>query len=534
MELFSIILVLLAATSLSGVITRILPFNLPIPLVQIALGIVLAFLGIDLELQSDLFLVLFIPPLLFADGRNTKLSEFIHYYREIIGLALVLVIITTVGIGYILHYIIPNISLPAAFALAAILSPTDAVALSGIVDKSKINKVNMGILEGESLMNDASGLVAFKFAILVAIGEMEFNLFQVSFAFLFISIGGLVIGIITTWIFSKILSFTDRLTHSEPVSQIILLCLLPFLAYLIAEHCGTSGILAAVSAGMTVNQSGIMRNTPLATRLQSDSTWSMLTFTFNGLVFIMLGLQIPNIMNDTFFEVDRDSSIELWHLYTIVLISYLALMLVRFLWLLSMKRFSLRFLKKRPLAFAKYSLRDLAISTFSGVRGAITLAGILSVPASIHGRYELVFIAAGVIILSLITAVILLPLLLRSKTAVTSKVEQEKETKIAKQSMVEGAIQSLEKMQERLKNNTSNNELDNSIITSTCSRVIASLRHTIEHVEGEEALEYRMRLIAIGAERAVLYQLRAKNEISDETMEKLLSELDIQETVLAK
>jgi monovalent cation/hydrogen antiporter len=537
MELFSNILILILLVSLSGVVVKLLPFQVPLPLMQIALGCILAAFNFYIEFDPELFLVLFIPPLLFADGRNTNVKEFVHYGREIVGLALVLVIITVVVLGYLLYWILPNVSLAAALALAAVLSPTDAVALSGIVGKGNIEKNKMEIIEGEALMNDASGLVCLKFAILIAIGQMEFNLFNISLSFFFVALGGLATGFLVTFIYTKVLRKINNLTSQEPAIQIVLLFLLPFAVYLIAEHVGFSGILAAVSAGMTVNQSGIMRNAPLNIRLQSDSTWSMLTFVFNGFVFTLLGIQLPSIIKNTYLENQRDASIEMWEMVVIVVFVYMALMGTRFLWLWLMRRLSNARLK-RPFIFANYSTRDLAVSTFAGVRGAITLAGVLSIPVMIEGRYELIFIATGVILFSLICAAFVLPVLLSGKVILDNN-ENDREAMYAKGLMAEEAIASLEKMQENLQANTAQ-KLDSEIVKEVSSRVIGSLRRRTGLKNQEEKsleaenLERRLRLVAIGAERSALYQMKAKKEISDETFERLNYDLVLYEAMLAE
>lgn len=537
MELFSNILILILLVSLSGIVVKLLPFQVPLPLMQIALGCILAAFNFYVEFDPGLFLVLFIPPLLFADGRNTNVKEFVHYGREIMGLALVLVIITVVILGYLLYWILPNVSLAAALALAAVLSPTDAVALSGIVGKGNIEKNKMEIIESEALMNDASGLVCLKFATAIAIGEMEFNLFNISLSFFFVALGGLATGFLVTFIYTKVLRKINNLTAQEPAIQIVLLFLLPFAVYLIAEHMGLSGILAAVSAGMTVNQSGIMRNAPLNIRLQSDSTWSMLTFVFNGFVFTLLGIQLPSIIKNTYLENQRDASIEMWEMVVIVVFVYMALMGTRFLWLWLMRRLSNARLK-RPLIFANYSTRDLAVSTFAGVRGAITLAGVLSIPVMIEGRYELIFIATGVILFSLICAAFVLPVLLSGKVILDNN-ENDREAMYAKGLMAEEAIASLEKMQENLQANTAQ-KLDSEIVKEVSSRVIGSLRRRTGLKNQEEKsleaenLERRLRLVAIGAERSALYQMKAKKEISDETFERLNYDLVLYEAMLAE
>ena len=539
MELFSTILLIVLIVSLSGVIIKMLPIQIPLPLMQILLGSILAALGIYLEFNSDLFLVLFIPPLLFADGRKTSVKDFVHNVREIVGLALVLVVISIVALGYFLHWMLPDISMAAVFALAAVLSPTDAVALSGIVGKGRIEKEKMEIIEGEALMNDASGLVSLKFALAIAAGAFEFNLLQISISFFVVAIGGLAVGVIFTWLYARILRKINQLTNNDPAIQIVLLFLLPFAAYIIAEECHCSGILAAVSAGMTVNHSGMMRNAPLTTRLQSDSAWSMLTFVFNGFVFVLLGIQLPSILTNTFAENQTDTSIELWQLCLIVLFVFVVLMGTRFAWLWTMKKMpAMPFGTKRSLAFSSYTTRDLWISTFAGVRGAITLAGVLSIPITIAGRYQLVFIAAGIILISLISAIIILPILLRGSVILDNS-EQENEILTVKGQMAEEAIVSLEKMQSSLLQETSEAGLDQEIIHEVGSRVIGSLRRRtgLKDLEQKaleaENLERRMRLVAIGAERTALLQMKIRDEVSEEVYEHLNTDLDIYEKMIS-
>ncbi len=191
MEIFFTILIMTLVVSLSGVVTRVMPFQIPLPLMQIAIGALLAWptFGLHVEFDPELFLVLFIPPLLFADGWKTPTREFLEHGREIFGLALALVVVTVVGIGFLIYWVVPGIPLIPAFALAAVLSPTDAVALSGIVGEGRIPKKIMGILQGEALMNDASGLVSLKFAVAVAMGTMIFTVGGATVEFMKVAIG---------------------------------------------------------------------------------------------------------------------------------------------------------------------------------------------------------------------------------------------------------------------------------------------------------------------------------------------------------
>ncbi|CAM3682350.1 Na+/H+ antiporter [Rouxiella silvae] len=545
MEIFFTILILILVVSLSGVVTRMLPFQVPLPLMQIAVGALLAWpnFGLHVDFDPELFLVLFIPPLLFADGWKTPMREFLHKGREILGLALALVVVTIVGVGYLIYMMVPNIPLVAAFALAAVLSPTDAVALSGIVGKGRIPKPIMGILEGEALMNDASGLVSLKFAIAVAMGTMVFTVPGATVEFLKVAVGGLLAGVAVTWLYSKSLRIMSRLSGDDPATQIVLLLLLPFASYLIAEHIGVSGILAAVAAGMTISQSGIIRNAPLAMRLRANSVWAMLEFVFNGMVFIMLGLQLPGILESSLDQATHDPSIVTWHLFADVGIIYFALLLLRFAWLWLMKNFSNRLLKKRPLMFGSFSTRELWVASFAGVRGAITLAGVLSIPlfladgSAFPSRYQLVFLAAGVILFSLIAGVIALPFLLRG--VVVDKSSYREEERMARAVAAEVAIESLHKMEERLAADSEEN-IDEQTLKEISSRVVGNLRRRtvdkddIENALMLENLERRFRLTALRAERGELYHLRATQRISNETLQKLLHDLDLLEALLVE
>lgn len=545
MEIFFTILILILVVSLSGVVTRMLPFQVPLPLMQIAVGALLAWpnFGLHVDFDPELFLVLFIPPLLFADGWKTPMREFLHKGREILGLALALVLVTIVGVGYLIYMMVPNVPLVAAFALAAVLSPTDAVALSGIVGKGRIPKSIMGILEGEALMNDASGLVSLKFAIAVAMGTMVFTVSGATVEFLKVAIGGLLAGVAVTWLYSKSLRIMSRWSGDDPATQIVLLLLLPFASYLIAEHIGVSGILAAVAAGMTISQSGIIRNAPLAMRLRANSVWAMLEFVFNGMVFIMLGLQLPGILESSLDQATHDPSIVTWHLFADVGIIYFALLLLRFAWLWLMKNFSTRLLKKRPLMFGDFSTRELWIASFAGVRGAITLAGVLSIPlfladgTAFPSRYQLVFLAAGVILFSLIAGVVALPFLLRGVKVDKSSYREEE--RMARSVAAEVAIESLHKMEERLAADAEEN-IDEQTLKEISSRVVGTLRRRtvdkddIENALMLENLERRFRLTALRAERGELYHLRATQRISNETLQKLLHDLDLLEALLVE
>ncbi|WP_182074623.1 MULTISPECIES: Na+/H+ antiporter [unclassified Serratia (in: enterobacteria)] len=543
METFFTILILLLTVSLSGVVTRILPFQIPLPLMQIIVGAVLAWpqFGLHIDFNPELFLMLFIPPLLFADGWKTPAQEFIHYGREILCLALVLVIITVVGVGYLIHFLLPSIPLAAAFALAAVLSPTDAVALSGIVGKGRMPKPVMSVIEGEALMNDASGLVSLNFSIAVALGAMAFTLESAFLTFLQVSIGGVLCGIIIVFLYNQMVKFIHKWMYNDSATQIIFSLLLPFSCYLIAERIGVSGILAAVSAGMMIGQSKVNRSMPLV-RLRTNNIWEMLEFVFNGMVFILLGLQLPGILNFTVAQTGIDHSISLETLLAYVVIIYFSLIAVRLIWLWLMKVGSATLMRKDPLLFSKFSTRDLSVAAFAGVRGAVTLAGVLSIPlflldgSPFPGRYQLVFIASGVILLSIVVGIVTLPFLLRGNLPPE---EDQEEAFSVSEALASAATKAVNETKEKLLV-APPDDATPELIEETTRRMLDVLQRKIltkedvKNIVALKRLEKQLYLASLHAEREELYRLRRMKKISHEKQRKLLHRIDITEVLIAE
>ncbi|HFK9150312.1 Na+/H+ antiporter [Escherichia coli] len=546
MEILLTILILTLVVSLTSVLTRLSPVQIPLPLIQIAAGALLAqpIFGLHVEFNPELFLLLFIPPLLFAESSKIQPKELIKHSREIVSLALVLVLITIFGVGYVIHLLLPNVPLIAAFALAAVLSPTDAVALLGIVGKGRISKNIQEVLEGEALMNDASGLVALKFAVAVTMGTMEFSVHGATIAFFVVALGGIAVGIAVTWLYGKGLLLISRYAHDEPSIQIVLMLLLPFIVYLVAEHFGLSGILAAVAAGLTTSRIGVVYHAPIRLRIKAKSSWSMLEYVFNGMVFLILGLQLPGIISESLIRAENDPLVDTGSLLLDVIWIYLALMVVRLGWLWLMRLYSRKRPGKHPMLFAGYKTRHMLLATFAGVRGAITLAGVLSIPLLLPdgtpfpGRYLLVFLATGVILFSLVCGIIILLLLLGKNVGIFSD-NRQKEEEAADLFMAKMAILSVQKTEQRLLR-TSTENLDNELIMETGARVIGYMRRSEDDMSENDnslhmqraKLERTFNLAALNARRAAIYQMRARQEVSDETLAKIVSELDVLETLI--
>jgi CPA1 family monovalent cation:H+ antiporter len=546
MDIVFTVLILLLAVAASGVVIRILPIALPLPLVQIVIGALLAWprLGLHVTFDPDIFMMLFIPPLLFADGWRIPKREFFMARRSILMLALGLVFMTVLVVGYFVHALVPSISLPVAFALAAVLSPTDAVALSGIAGKGKIPGRLMHILEGEALMNDASGLVALKFAIAAALTGV-FSLRDASISFVIIAVGGLATGAAVSWLFGFVSAHFLNLTEEgDPAPGVVMTLLIPFAAYLVAERFELSGILAAVAAGMMMNYTTIVTAGPASSRVRASSTWTMIEFVFNGMVFILLGLQFPHILGRALLDAHETSNAQVWRLVGYVAAVAGALYAMRFVWVWLLRYFASRSAAKQGVANAVPGLRTAAVTTVAGVRGAVTLAGVLSLPellpggAALPGRDLAIFIASGVILVSLIVAVVALPLLLSGWRR--GKDPHAAEEALARTMAAQAAIRAVDEVHDRECANL--DESASAYAADVTARVMDLYQRRLATLDEEreprelarraDALEFRMKLAAMRAERKTLLELRSSQEINDETLNKLMREVDLSETAL--
>ncbi|WP_342650740.1 Na+/H+ antiporter [Pseudomonas sp. REB1044] len=538
------VLILLMLVSVSKLLGRLLP--LPLPLVQIGAGALLAWptLGLHVALDPELFLFLFLPPLLFADGWRMPKRELWRLRGPVVGLAVGLVLFTVVGAGYFIHWILPSIPLPVAFALAAVLSPTDAVAVSAIT-QDRLPKPLMHMLQGEALMNDASGLVTFKFALAAAITGV-FSLADASLSFVLVAIGGLAAGVALSWLVGRLRAWMIARGWDDPATHVVFMLLLPFAAYVLAERLGVSGILSAVAAGMMQSWLDLLpRQT--STRLLNRSVWSLLEFAFNGLIFLLLGLQLPDIIKAV---VSHETSLWptlAWRCLDVVAI-FVALVLLRYIWVQSVWRAigAVRRWRGKPALVMVPSARSCWLLTLGGVRGAVTLAGVMSVPLLISAgqpfpeRDLLIFIAAGVILLSLVSACIALPLLLRGITLSPDE-RLHQEVKEAWRRTAEAAVHALEAEDVV----DAGAEQDAALATQAVelkARLMAEYRDQLKSysdtaearalAEQMDLLERRLRLRALRAQRLELYSLHRQHLVGDEVVRQVLGELDMSEANL--
>ena len=540
METLYLIFLLLLAVGASRVLANVIP--VPLPILQILMGSMLALppFGMGVELRPEIFMLLFIPPLLFYDGWKIPKREFTEHGAEMTAMALVLVLVILVVVGYFIHWLLPTIPLAASFALAAILSPTDALAVIAIA-QGRLPRHMAHQLEGEAMMNDATGLVSFKFALAAAITG-TFSLTTVTGEFFVIALGGLLIGAGLSWAVGKAKQWMTARDLFDPSAYVLMILLLPFAAFFLAEHAGMSGILSAVAAGMV--QSRIdMLPVKTSTRILNRSIWEMLDFSFNGLVFLLLGLQFPRIV-ERVWEAAGQQSYSMPMLIFSALAIMALLLVIRFGFVYAYHWSEARVLRALGKTVQPKPLRLFsALSAVAGVRGAITLAGVLSIPLMIGdtpfpGRDLMIFLAAAVIILSLLVGALGIPYFLKQLPNNDIELHKE-ELKKARRIAAQAAVTWLENWKQANPVEDPDEALLRSEVTA---RITESYRHDIEalmehqdranQARQTQMLERDIRVQAIAVQRKEMYRMRKRHLIDEQMLQVLLRELDYEEAAL--
>ena len=411
MEMLEFVLLLLAAVLVSAVLDQMMP-RVSLPLVQIAIGaIVILLVGtpVDVAIDPELFLVLFIAPLLFDESRHASKRGLWDNKGSIVSLAIGLVIVTVLVVGFVLNWIEPSIPLAAAFALGAALGPTDAVAVTALGKDIRLTGRQKSLLSGEALINDASGVVSFQFAIAAAVTG-AFSLVDAAQSFAISFFGGIAIGLIAGFLALLAMKAIRGYGYESITVHVVFEVFTPFIVFLAAEHFGTSGILAVVAAGLLITLLP-QKPTPVAARLKiaSNSVWETLVFVINGVVFVMLGMQLPKAIMPS-WRSDEVSSLLLCGLVLLVTALVVG---VRFIWVLVMERCD----SSAKRHTGKQLVRDALVTTLSGPKGAVTLSIIMTIPFTLSTgeafpqRDTLIFLASGVILCTLLLANFVVPVL---------------------------------------------------------------------------------------------------------------------------
>lgn len=518
MENFIVITSFIVAVIISAVINHYFS-KVPLVFIQIGLGMLIYLMPIPihLEFEPELFLIGIIAPLLFLEGNHVSRINLLKYLKPVILMAIGLVFTTVIGLGYIVHWMLPVIPFAACFALAAIICPTDAVAVQAIAKGRKLPRGLMTILSGESLLNDAAGILSFNIA-LIALTTGAFSVQGAVLQFVVTTVGGLVVGIVIGTLFVQTRMWLIRTGFHNDYVFILIQLLTPFVLYLAAEAVHVSGVIAAVIGGI-IHGMERDRISQATTRLQLgyDNTWGLLSTVLNGFVFTMLGYIVPEVTMTIFNNESEPIMQLLIYTFLIALLVYI----FRFVWVYILyNRFFIpesrfeRILNNEPVTSAekrpsrfKYSL----LASVCGVHGTISMAIALTLPTHIFNnesfatRDDMLFIAAGVVIISLITAQIVLPLLTRI----------EAKNNVSKLSFREARLMMKEQGLMYIQRNTG---ADNRLIASNLTRQYAVQIKFFREVEdnGQNTKELaRLQNIAMNTEMETLDHLIESGEINE-------------------
>lgn len=475
LETFEFVLIVLTCVAASSVIDKFV--NVSIPVIQVVIGLLVALVlpsVQEVHLESELFMLLFIAPLLFNETRETNIRALLLNLNSILSLAIALVVVSVLSVGYALHLMVPSIPLAAAFALASALGPTDAATVTALKSNIHLTHRQQTLLSGESLINDASGVVAFQFSVAAAVTG-AFSLVDAAGSFTVLFVGGVAMGIVTGFAFSAINAMLGRLGYEDTVANVLYEVLTPFLVYLLAETFHVSGVLAVVAAGLVIALPRRQSNNALFARqkLVSDSTWKVISFLINGTIFVFLGMQLPlAVLPGT------NGGLNILQILGIVIVITLFMHAVRFAWLYALETYKLHkgghlctgkdavdsendlagsssdgekpdqpldelgseqtseqiaeqiaeqpkpTCAIKPISITSAELiKNVLVTTIAGAKGAVTLSIILTLPlttqsgAAFPQRDLLITIAAGVILATLLLADNLLPVLSKSPEA---------------------------------------------------------------------------------------------------------------------
>jgi len=523
-QLGPVLLVLLLAVAGLAALASVLRVPYPIPLVLGGLAIGLIPGVPDVRLAPELVLLLFLPPLLYAAAFFSSLRELRANVGPISLLSIGLVILTTAGVAAVAHFAI-GLPWAVAFVLGAVVSPTDAVAPATIVRRLGVPRRIVTVIEGENLTNDWTALVVYRFAI-AAVVAGTFSLPQAGLEFVLSGVGGLAIGLAVGWVVAQI-----RRRLDDPPTEMAFSLLTAYAAYIPAEEIGASGVIAAVTVGVYLGWRTPLLVTP-STRLQLYSVWEMLQFMLNAVLFVLVGLQLPGILEN----LDGASPLTLLGQAALVSASVILLRIGWVFIAMSVPGGAQDCLCGRGDGRPPRS--HVAIVAWSGMRGAVALAAALAIPLTVVGgdpfpsRDLVIFLAFSTILVTLVAQGVTLPWLIRALGVEPDQSDEEEELA----ARVRAADAALERI----------DQLDGADWTfdDTLERVRGMFdyrrRRFAAQVDGNghEAYEERssqyVRVMreAIAAQRAALLDLRDAGRIGDEVMRRVERELDLEESRL--
>lgn len=485
------------------------------PILLVLGGLALGFLpGLPaVELEPEVVFLLFLPPILFAAGFNTPVRDFKANARPIALLAIGLVLFTTAAVGLVANALVPELGLPAALALGAIVAPPDAVAATSIFRRLHVPRRVVTILEGESLINDATALIAYRFAVAGAIGG-TFSIAEAGVAFVYVAVAGVLIGIAVGLIVTEALRRT-----SDPTLEIMVSLLAPFAAYLPAETIGVSGVLAAVVAGLIAGRRAARVFSPSA-RLMGRGVWDIVIFLINGFAFILIGLQLSAIAG----QLAPRSAAELIGLGVAVAGTAI---LARIVWVFPAtyvpRILSARLRAREPSAPAN----AVFVVSWAGMRGAVSLAAALALPREFPERELVIFLTFCVIAATLVGQGLSLPWLIRRLGVVAGRTAEAEEA-TARLAAADAAMARLGTLSDEFPGHQE-------LVDQLRARYSHDLGHVpaaVESVRDEAELELlehmEIRNAVVFAQREAVIALRDSGVIGDEVLRRVEQDLDLE------
>ena len=477
------------------------------------------------RLDPELVFLFFLPPLLYPAALFTSWRDFRANLRPISLLAVGLVLFTTVAVAYLAYYFM-ELPLAAGFVLGAIISPPDAIAATAIANRLSVPRRIVTILEGESLVNDATALVAYRFAV-VAVVTGTFSIAKAGERFVIAGAGGILLGLAIGWLAQQL-----HKRVNDPPIEITVSLLTPFAAYLLAERLGISGVLAVVTAGLYLGRR-IPELLTSETRLQAGPVWDMVEFLLNGFVFILIGLQLHEVL-----KVLSGNAIPLRHLLRSALVISFAIILIRILWVFPATYLPRLIFKKlcRPDPYPKW--QHVTIVAWTGMRGVVSLAAALALPLTMRdgspfpGRELILFLTFVVILVTLVVQGLSLPLLIRW-LGVKDDNAMIKEEREARLKANHAALAHLKGIAET-----------NPAKADALQRLRIEYEDHIRQVEGSEpesagtplrlfSSEYeRLSYEGLVEERRTILELRNQNVINDEVLRRIQKDIDLAEVRL--
>jgi CPA1 family monovalent cation:H+ antiporter len=512
-----VLLLLVIATGLAFVARRIgVAYPIVLVLGGLALGLVLASIPNppSVELPPEVVFILFLPPILFGAGFFTPIRDFKANLRPIGLLAVGLVLFTTVVVGVVAHALLPELGWAVAFAFGAIVAPPDAVAATAIFRRLGVPPRIVTILEGESLVNDATALIAYRFATAAALTG-TFSLVAAGAQFVLVAAGGILIGIIVG---NALIYAWRRIT--DPTLEIVISLLAPFAAYLPADALHVSGVLAVVTAGIVAARQAARVVSPNG-RLTGSGVWSVLVFLINGFAFLLIGVQLPGILKAlTAFAPAQLIGLGLAISATVILARFVWVYPATYLprWVSA----KLRAREPNPPAAAVF------VISWAGMRGVVSLAAALALPTSIPERSLLIYLTLCVILATLVGQGLTLPWIVR-RLGVVSGSSLEVEEQIARQAAADAARERLETLATEYPDHL-----------PLVDSLRAALEHEAEHGAGDEnggdldaAVQERLehqeiRLAIVAAQREAVIRLRDDGVIGDDALRQIERDLDLE------